>query len=96
MADKGASGGRKVATGGCDIDVYKRQSMYKIAEGLNRDGIDTPGVYIAMQVGSEKQLARSVSYTHLDVYKRQLLQFFRILMLKDAIMEKMGQSKMEK
>lgn len=25
-----------------------------------------------------------------------LLQFFRILMLKDAIMEKMGQSKMEK
>lgn len=34
------------------------KSMYKIAEGLNRDGIDTPGVYIAMQVGSEKQLAR--------------------------------------
>ena len=34
------------------------KSMYKISEGLNRDGIDTPGVYIAMQVGSEKQLAR--------------------------------------
>ena len=34
------------------------KSMYKIAEGLNRDGIDTPGVYIAMQAGSEKQLVR--------------------------------------
>ena len=34
------------------------KSMYKISEGLNRDGIDTPGVYIAMQSGSEKQLAR--------------------------------------
>ena len=34
------------------------KSMYKIAEGLNCDGIDTPGVYIAMQVGGEKQLAR--------------------------------------
>lgn len=34
------------------------KSMYKISEGLNRDGIDTPGVYIAIQVGSEKQLAR--------------------------------------
>ena len=34
------------------------KSMYKIAEGLNRDGIDTPGVYIAVQSGSEKQLAR--------------------------------------
>ena len=43
------------------------KSMYKISEGLNRDGIDTPGVYIAMQVGSEKQLARyrAASYTHL-------------------------------
>ena len=35
------------------------KSMYKISEGLNRDGIDTPGVYIAMQSGSEKQLARN-------------------------------------
>lgn len=34
------------------------KSMYKIAEGLNLDGIDTPGVYIAVQSGSEKQLAR--------------------------------------
>ena len=34
------------------------KSMYKISDGLNRDGIHTPGVYIAMQVGSEKQLAR--------------------------------------
>ena len=34
------------------------KSMYKISEGLNRGGIDTPGVYIAIQVGSEKQLAR--------------------------------------
>ena len=34
------------------------KSMYKISEGLNRDGIDTPGVYIAMQSGSEKQHAR--------------------------------------
>lgn len=25
------------------------KSMYKIAEGLNRDGIDSPGVYIAIQ-----------------------------------------------
>lgn len=34
------------------------KSMYKISEGLNWDGIDTPGVYIAMQTESEKQLAR--------------------------------------
>lgn len=34
------------------------KSMYKIAEGLNRDGIDTPRVYIAVLSGSEKQLVR--------------------------------------
>ena len=34
------------------------KSMYKIAEKLNQEGIDTPGVYIAMQEGNEKQLAK--------------------------------------
>lgn len=34
------------------------KSMYKIAEELNREGIDTPGVYIAMQEKNEKQLAK--------------------------------------
>lgn len=33
------------------------KSMYKIAEGLNQDGIDSPGVYIAIQENNEKQLA---------------------------------------
>ena len=34
------------------------KSMYKIAEGLNRDGIDSPGVYIAIQENNEKQLTK--------------------------------------
>lgn len=34
------------------------ESMYKIAEGLNRDGIDSPGVYITIQENNEKQLAK--------------------------------------
>lgn len=34
------------------------KSMYKIAEKLNQEGIDTPGVYIAMQEENEKQLAK--------------------------------------
>lgn len=34
------------------------KSMYKIAEGLNQDGIDSPGVYIATQENNEKQLAK--------------------------------------
>lgn len=34
------------------------KSMYKIAEGLNRDRIDSPGVYIAIQENNEKQLAK--------------------------------------
>lgn len=34
------------------------KSMYKIAEGLNQDGIDSPGVYIAIQENNEMQLAK--------------------------------------
>lgn len=34
------------------------KSMYKIAEGLNQEGIDSPGVYIAMQENNENQLAK--------------------------------------
>ena len=33
------------------------KSMYKIAESLNQEGIETPGVYIAMQEENESQLA---------------------------------------
>lgn len=34
------------------------KSMYKIAERLNREDIDSPGVYIAMKEGNEKQLLK--------------------------------------
>ena len=34
------------------------KSMYKIAEGLNSEGIDSLGIYIATQEGNEKQLAK--------------------------------------
>lgn len=34
------------------------KSMYKIAESLNKEGVATPGVYIAMQEGNESQLAK--------------------------------------
>lgn len=39
-------------------EFLSSKSMYKIADGLNQDGIDSPGVYIANQENNEKQLAK--------------------------------------
>ena len=39
-------------------EFLSSKSMYKIAEGLNRDRIDSPGVYIDIQENNEKQLAK--------------------------------------
>ena len=56
------------------LDVYKRQPMYDIKEGVAWDNIPfTPALEeLARNTRSVCFGSLAVSYTHLDVYKRQV------------------------
>ena len=61
------------------LDVYKRQIrqiyILNLAELCEKEGIDFEDLFDSIVIGpTSKQTIRAVSYTHLDVYKRQIQQ----------------------
>ena len=66
---------------GCIQDVYKRQVLYVSGSLARRTSCADvpPGVVLSTRSGAVRRCSRSrqtaVSYTHLDVYKRQYMDY---------------------
>ena len=59
-------------------DVYKRQAVEEVAKKLGSDGRilvresgTEPLIRVMVEAGTDELCLETVSYTHLDVYKRQ-------------------------